>query len=117
MKRLFKVTIWLLVMFSSFNAAALTAEQFNQICQSTPGDCSNNGTLQAYVGGALDLLATLNEQTNYLDKLYCKQSKQLFDVAAIIGFIQTHSNESQQQNAMLLMVRYFEQNGGCKDNE
>lgn len=106
----------LLFVLTPTKASALTVKQFNQICQSTPGECSSNGTLQAYVGGALDLLATLNDQTDYLNKLYCKQPKTLFDVPAIINFMQIHSQALDQQNAMLLMVRYFEQKGGCNEN-
>ena len=106
----------LLFVLTPTKASALTVEQFQQICQSTPGECSGNGTLQAYVGGALDLLATLNDQTDYLNKLYCKQPTTLFDVSAIIRFMQAHSQAHDQQNAMLLMVRYFEQRGGCNEN-
>lgn len=96
---------------------ALTVEQFSNICDATPGDCSNHPTLQAYVGGALDLLATLDEETEYLSKIYCQEPNALFDVAAIIRFMQDHSEGYAQQNAMLLFVRYFEVNGGCPANE
>lgn len=95
-------------------ATALTMAEFANICRSMPKDCSEHPVLQAYVGGALDLLATLNEQTEYLNPLYCKAPKQLFDVAAIIRFMQQQAEQYATQNAMLPLIRYFELYGGCK---
>lgn len=95
-------------------AAALTMNQFSEICHSSPRECSDHPILQAYVGGALDLLATLDEQTDYLDKVYCKESKVLFDTPAIIRFMAQRSVEYATDNAMLVLVRYFEERGGCK---
>lgn len=99
------------------NAFALTVGQFSKICDAAPGECSDHPTLQAYVGGALDLIATLDEETEYLDTLYCKEPQGLFDVPAIIRFMQNHQEEYAKRNAMLLVVRYFEVNGGCQVNE
>ena len=117
MNRSLTILTSLLFTFIPLNVSALTMDQFNQICQSTSGKCSNNVTLQAYVGGALDLLATLNEQTEYLGKLYCKQPEELFNVPTIIDFMQAQSQEYANRNAMLLVVHYFEQNGGCNENK
>lgn len=97
--------------------SALTVEQFSNICDSAPGECSDHPMLQAYVGGALDLLATLDEQTSYLDRLYCKEPEALFDVPAIIRFMQAHREGNASKNAMLLVVHYFEENGGCQPHE
>lgn len=94
-------------------ASALTMKQFADICQSSPGECSDHPILQAYVGGALDLLATLDEKTDYLDTLYCREPKALFDVAAIIRFMSQRTEEFATDNAMLVLVRYFEAQGGC----
>ncbi len=94
-------------------AIALTMDQFSRICHSSPGECSAHPILQAYVGGALDLLGVLDEKTEYLDKLYCKEPNELFDVPAIIRFMQQRSEQYATDNAMLLLVRYFEKNGGC----
>lgn len=99
------------------SATALTVEQFSAICDSSPGECSDHPTLQAYVGGALDLLATLDEETEYLDTLYCAEPQTLFDVPTIIRFMEEHGEEYAKRNAMLLVVRYFEANGGCQDDE
>ncbi|WP_027328715.1 hypothetical protein [Marinimicrobium agarilyticum] len=101
----------------STGASALTVEQFSNICDSAPGECSDHPTLQAYVGGALDLIATLDEETKYLDTLYCRDPQTLFDVPTIIRFMQEHREGYTERNAMLLVVRYFEANGGCQSDE
>ncbi|ALS98354.1 hypothetical protein AT746_08865 [Lacimicrobium alkaliphilum] len=96
------------------SAPALTVQQFSDICASAPGECSELPVIQAYVGGALDLLATLDEQTEYLETLYCKEPQKLFDVAAIVRFMQQQPEQFANSNAMLLLIRYFEQYGGCE---
>jgi len=96
------------------SADALTMKQFSDICHSFPGECKDHPIIQAYVGGALDLLATLDEQTGYLGKVYCNEKKTLFDVPAIIRFMEQRSEQYATDNAMLMLVRYFEENGGCK---
>lgn len=95
-------------------ATALTMEEFSHICQSSPGKCSDHPALQAYVGGALDLLATLDEQTDYLKKLYCQEPNKLFDVPTIIRFMEQRSEQYAKSNAMLVLIRYFEEHGGCR---
>lgn len=111
--RLIAIVVLGLVSLRSPSLSALTMQQFSAICDSAPGECRDHPILQAYVGGALDLLATLDEETGYLDKLYCRESKDLFDVSAIIRFMQAHGDEYATRNAMLLMVGYFEETGGC----
>lgn len=98
------------------SATALTMKQFSDICRSSPGECSDHPIIQAYVGGALDLIATLDEKTDYLEKMYCRESKELFDVPAIIQFMVLRSEEYAEDNAMLVLVRYFEERGDC-DNK
>lgn len=93
---------------------ALTMKQVSDICHSSPGECSDHPIIRAYVGGALDLLATLDEQTDYLGKVYCKKPKELFDVSAIIHFMERRSEQYATDNAMLVLVRYLEEHGGCK---
>ncbi|MGL6162228.1 hypothetical protein [Microbulbifer sp.] len=112
--RLLTTAILALFSFQAACASALTMEQFSKICESSSGACSDHPVLQAYVGGALDLLATLDEETNYLEKLYCGEPKEVFDVPAIIRFMQEHGEQYDTRNAMLLLVRYFEKNGGCR---
>lgn len=111
--RILAIVILGLCSLHSTNALALTMGQFSSICDSASAKCSEHPILQAYVGGALDLLATLDEETDYLDSLYCKEQKELFDVSAIIRFMHTHREEYASRNAMQLVVRYFEENGGC----
>jgi hypothetical protein len=96
------------------NTLALTMKQFSDICNSSSGECSDHPIAQAYVGGALDLLATLDERTDYLGEVYCKKPKELFDAPSIIHFMELRSEQYATDNAMLVFVRYFEEHGGCK---
>ena len=113
--RLLVITlISLLLQLHAPSASALTMKQFSGICHSFPGECSDHPIIQAYVGGALDLLATLDERTDYLEKVYCKEPKELFDVSAIIRFMELRSDQYATDNAMLVLVRYFEEHGGCQ---
>jgi len=110
------VTSLIILLLSLYapSATALTMKQLTDICHSSPDECSDHPIIRAYVGGALDLLATLDEQTGYLGKLYCKKPKELFDVPAIIRFMELRSEQYATDNAMLVLVRYFEEHGGCK---
>ncbi|MGV6859378.1 MAG: hypothetical protein ACWA5X_10420 [bacterium] len=113
--RIFTTTLFaLLLPLHTPSATALTMKQVSDICHSSSDECSDNPIVQAYVGGALDLLATLDERTDYLGKVYCKKPKELFDVPTIIRFMESHSKQYASDNAMLVLVRYFEENGGCK---
>ncbi|GGD73954.1 hypothetical protein [Lacimicrobium alkaliphilum] len=96
------------------SASALTVKQFSDICASAPEECSKLPVINAYIGGALDLLATLNDRTEYLQPIYCKAPQRLFDVPAIVGFMQQQTEHNAQDNAMLLLIRYLEEYGGCK---
>jgi hypothetical protein len=106
--------VTLLLTLHATSATALTMKQVYDICHSSPGQCSDHPIIRAYVGGALDLLATLDERTDYLGKVYCKKPKELFDVPAIIRFMELRSEQYATDNAMLVLVRYFEEHGGCK---
>lgn len=103
--------ISLLFAFSK-SASALTMSEFFKICGSKQ-KCSANPVLQAYVGGALDLVAMLDEETDYLKKIYCKNPESIFDVPKIIQFMEMNQDGYAQKNAMLLVIRYLEENGGC----
>jgi len=106
--------ITLLLILHAPSASALTMKQVSDICHSSSGECSDHPIIRAYVGGALDLLATLGERTDYLGKVYCKKPKELFDAPAIIRFMELRSEKYATDNAMLVLVRYFEEHGGCK---
>lgn len=95
------------------NAAALSMNQFVAICAAQPGECSEHPLLQAYVGGALDLIAMLDEETDYLRQVYCESTSTLFDVDAIIRYMTQHAEDYADKNAMLLLIRYLEEKGGC----
>lgn len=92
---------------------ALTMKQFVSLCKVSETDCADHPLLQAYVGGALDLIAALDEDTDYLAEVYCKPTKVLFDVPVIIRYMEGHQAEYADKNAMLLVIRYFEEQGGC----
>ncbi|MCH9693486.1 MAG: hypothetical protein K0U72_03160 [Gammaproteobacteria bacterium] len=94
-------------------ATALTMNQFASICESGDVECSEHPILNAYVGGALDLIAMLDEETDYLAEVYCKPTKELFDVPAIIRYMETQQTQYADKNAMLVVIRYFEEHGGC----
>lgn len=112
--RLLSVAVVVFLLFHYVPSAnALTMKQFSDICHSSAEQCSDHPVLQAYIGGALDLLATLDERTEYLEKVYCKEPKALFDVPTIIRFMVQRSDQYARDNAMLVLVRYFEERGGC----
>jgi hypothetical protein len=106
--------ITLLLSLYAPSTLSLTMKQVSGICHSSSGECSDHPIIRAYVGGALDQLATLEERTNYLGKVYCKKPEKLFDVPAIIRFMELRSEQYATDNAMLVLVRYFEEHGGCK---
>jgi len=98
----------------SHSAASLTASEFIEICDSMGTECTENPILQAYVGGALDMIAALDEETTYLEGIVCKDKKTLFNVSRIIQFMQKNSDQYAAQNAMRRLIHYLEDNGGCK---
>jgi len=86
---------------------------FIAICETSEKPCAEHPILTAYVGGSLDLIAALDEETEYLQKVYCKDPKDLFDVNGIIKFMESHQTEYANVNSMLLVIRYLEEYGGC----
>ena len=95
------------------NGHALRVAEFGAICAQAGRPCEELPVLQAYVGGALDLVAMLHEETAYLAPIYCVEPEDLFDVPAIIRFIGQRTRGNEQRNAMLLVIRYLEEHGGC----
>ena len=100
-------------LFIPGTASALTMDQFSSVCESYAGECSENPFLQAYVGGALDLIAMLDEETDYLGTVYCEEPSSFFDVPAIIRYMLANQSDYADRNAMLLVIRYLEEKGGC----
>lgn len=94
-------------------ARALTMGQFASVCEEANIACSEHPLLQAYVGGALDLIAMLDEETDYLEDVYCKPTDELFDVPTIIMYMESKQADYANKNAMLVVIRYFEEHGGC----
>ncbi len=109
-------TVLLMMLIASITpktANSLTMSEFVSICEKMQTKCHENQFLQAYVGGALDLLAALDEETNYLAKIVCKDKRSLFNTDAIIRYMMENQKPYKNRNATLVIVRYMEENGGC----
>ncbi len=102
-----------LLLATSNPANALSMTDFMRICTAANVPCSEHPILNAYVGGALDLVAMLDEETDYLGKVYCKSPKTFFDVPTIIKYMESLAPEYGDKNAMLVLIRYLEERGGC----
>ena len=109
---LFLKGILVAVLICSSKVSALTISEFKEICESSQAACKEHPILQAYVGGALDVLVVLKEETQYLEKIYCEDTSVLFDFKKIITFME-QSQEKATNNAMLVLVKYLERNSGC----
>jgi len=96
------------ILMLPMKSTALSMSQFVSICSTQKGDCNEHPLLTAYVGGALDLIAMLDEETDYLGEVYCKETAELFDVPVIINYMMAHSEAYADKNAMLL-----ERRGDC----
>ncbi|MEM6300581.1 MAG: hypothetical protein AAF749_02500 [Pseudomonadota bacterium] len=92
---------------------ALTAKDFFAICASAEMSCSDHPITQAYIGGALDLMATLDEKTPYLEAPYCRPAKELFKVTDVVDYMKANLRNYESENAMLLFVRFLEDRGAC----
>ena len=107
-------SLFILALLLPNSVSALTMQEFKAICNSIGVKCKEHPVLQAYVGGSLDIIAALDEETNYLKKkLYCDKPSNLFRVPEIIEFMEKHQKEYANKNATLLIIRYFEEKGGC----
>ncbi|MEM9388599.1 MAG: hypothetical protein AAGA68_26400 [Pseudomonadota bacterium] len=93
---------------------ALTVAGFKAICEAATVACDAHPMLNAYVGGSLDMIATLDERTSFLGEVYCRAPQELFDVAAIIRYVEHKAPRAQANaNAMTLVVAYLVEKGGC----
>jgi len=59
------------------------------------------------------LIATLDENTDYLSKIYCRDASELFDVAKIVDYMLQAPDGEGDSNAMLRVVRFLEDEGKC----
>jgi len=112
--RTFLSALACLTLVCPINVTALTTDEFLRACEAGPKTCVDHPVLRAYLGGAMDLLATLDEKTPYLAKIYCKSPEELFQIADIVDYLHRHRRAYGSENAMLPVVRYFEEFGGCK---
>lgn len=108
------VTIALALLIPAGACRALSMDQFASACDSYAGDCSTIPWLQAYVGGALDLVAMLDEETDYLGEIYCREPNEFFDTQEIIRYMLANRSGNEEKNAMMLVIRYLEEMGGCR---
>lgn len=104
---------FMLTLSLPFGASAMTIKEFDSICSAATIPCQDNPFIQAYIGGALDLLAMLDEETDYLEPLYCVPKQGLFATTPIIDYVLAHKNERPTRNVMMLMIQYLEEKGGC----
>ncbi len=112
--RLFACLSLILLLLNPFHSAhALRVGEFVAICEQAGKPCEEIPILNAYVGGGLDLIAGLHEDTDYIQPVYCKSTDLLFDVPAIIRFIAENKAGNEDKNAMLLLVRFLETYGEC----
>ncbi len=98
---------------ATHEASALNTEDFFRICEMGKVPCNENQLLNAYIGGALDLVASLDENTDYLQTIYCEDPRELFDIPSIVAYMDQHRQEYANRNAMMLLIRYLEEHGGC----
>ena len=116
--RSYTLALGLYILLTPLQSKALTSSEFFQICEASgQPNCADIPFLQAYIGGSLDLLATLADQTNYLSPIYCTKPEDLFDVGKIFNYMALHKHAYLNDNAMLLVVKYFEEKGGCKHED
>ena len=100
----------------STQAYGLTTAEFFKICKGHGATkCSDVPILQAYIGGSLDLLATLVDHSDYMEQLYCVEPEKLYSVELIMAYMEKERASYESANAMNLVIKYFEENGGCDD--
>ena len=115
-----KTKIFLFPLFTTLlflipnESKALTTKQLFEICASNNKPCKELAMVNAYLGGAFDLLGTLKDETNYLKKIYCDSPQSLFDTTKVLEYMEKHKEGYLNKNAMLLVIRYLEENGNCK---
>jgi hypothetical protein len=65
------------------NVTALTMKQVSDICHPSYGEYRDHLIIQPYVGGVLDLLAPLDEQTDYARKCIVRSQKRHFGLPRV----------------------------------
>ncbi|RBP51740.1 hypothetical protein [Arenicella xantha] len=103
----------LLMVVLSCSAQALTVGQVQGICAEYDTSCRDNPFLQAYVGGGLDMLATLKEQGTLTGIQLCEPSDELFDVDKILDFLSSAKDDAKAKNAMHQVISYLQREGSC----
>ncbi len=111
--RLLSLPLLFLSVLPTAEVSALTIDQFQSICRDYQENCDQHPTIQAYVGGALDLFATLNENPAYLAEINCAESRKLYNVKKIIEHMQRADVSNGNTNAMTVFIHYFEINKPC----
>ncbi|MEM9622582.1 MAG: hypothetical protein AAF993_13090 [Pseudomonadota bacterium] len=59
-------------------ADALTVDELLLACERDGRPCAQIPWIQAYLGGGFDLIASLDEKTEYLEQIYCLAPEDLF---------------------------------------
>ncbi|MEE4662161.1 MAG: hypothetical protein V2J89_16950 [Halieaceae bacterium] len=94
-------------------AMSLTVSELFRACEAAQQPCAALPWVQAYLGGGFDLIASLQEQTDHLHPVYCKAPRELFQVDALLAYLESQQRDHGDMNAMLVFVRYLEERGGC----
>lgn len=101
--------------FTSSSSSALTTKELLKVCGLKNQPCHTLPFANAYIGGALDLLGTLQENEQLNLQFSCASPNKLFKVKRILDYIEENqiSNENQRfyedKNAMTLVIKYMEE--------
>jgi hypothetical protein len=99
---------------ASAPVSALSIADFHHWCNQTPSvQCHDLVPVQAYVGGALDAIGLLQAEQQFVKPLFCKKPQDLFQLPAIIDFMNANAKPDDKRNAIVLVVEYLAVNGGC----
>lgn len=102
------------IMFGGISSAhSLTVQEVQSICSQQTTLCADNLVIQAYIGGGLDMLASLYEHEVLHGVRFCKSPQALFDVTNIINFLLTLEGGARAQNAMRQVTTYLQGESGC----
>jgi len=93
---------------------ALTLAQFNAICADQPVPCTQHPALHAYIGGAIDLLVAMRQNSDYLSPMTCALTPQHLDVNTIITFMTEYEPQSPERDAMAVLLEYLQAELPCK---
>lgn len=100
----------LLILFTlNTPANALTTGELLDACAAKGRSCDQLPFANIYIGGALDLLGTLNEKKQLKVPVLCSTNKDIFDVKRILQYMEKNREGYNDRNAMHIVIKYFEE--------